>query len=265
MDWDSGQSQPVSASWGSGGFYGTAHLSSGGNSETAQMGWNVQSTSGDPVDQAMLSLEAKMGGWQISAAALDQQVTALKQNPIAAPTLTDPTPPPAAAQGTDLSASYAKAFGKGEDPQSKFLQGLPQSLPKNALGEPYDPGTPMLDANKEAILQQLVHAGALKLGLTPPELAAQQTSAQNQAAFDRYRDSLGSSPQTALQHVGTLADMANAVTAAQDTVDSIGDLGTDLQMRLQLAQDRYSKIMEALSNIMKKMADTGQTLVENLK
>jgi hypothetical protein len=51
----------------------------------------------------------------------------------------------------------------------------------------------------------------------------------------------------------------------KDRLDSMSELGETESMRLQMAMDRRSKLMETLSNVMKKMSDTGATLAENLK
>jgi hypothetical protein len=47
--------------------------------------------------------------------------------------------------------------------------------------------------------------------------------------------------------------------------DSLGDQWTVEQMRLQQTMERISKFTEALSAILKKMSDTSQTIVDNLK
>ena len=36
-------------------------------------------------------------------------------------------------------------------------------------------------------------------------------------------------------------------------------------LRLQMAMDRMSKFMSTLSNLLKKMSDTGSTITQNLK
>jgi len=42
-------------------------------------------------------------------------------------------------------------------------------------------------------------------------------------------------------------------------------MSEELQMKLQMYQERYSKFMETLSNLMKKMNDTQSTIISNLK
>jgi hypothetical protein len=48
-------------------------------------------------------------------------------------------------------------------------------------------------------------------------------------------------------------------------LDSMSDMGEMESMRLQMAMDRRSKFLEALSNIMKKISDTDATIAQNLK
>jgi hypothetical protein len=160
-----------------------------------------------------------------------------------------------------LKSEFTSAFG--DSSQLTFLQGLPDSLPKNANGEPIDPGT--LGPNQEAIIAQLVSTGALTLGVDDQTLEARQLSQGNQADYQAYLTSINETPATALNNTGTLAAMANSVSAAQDDVDSLGDMGDSMQMEVQVQMDKYSQIMEALSNIMKKMADTSQSIIENMK
>lgn len=60
-----------------------------------------------------------------------------------------------------------------------------------------------------------------------------------------------------------------AVDSIQDDsrnrLDSTSELGEMASLRLQMAMDRRSKMMEALSNLMKKQSDTSSSIVSNLK
>jgi hypothetical protein len=59
------------------------------------------------------------------------------------------------------------------------------------------------------------------------------------------------------------------ITAALDTVkndlDSMSELGEMESLRLQMAMDRLSKLMSTLSNLLKKISDTDQSIIQNLK
>jgi len=56
-----------------------------------------------------------------------------------------------------------------------------------------------------------------------------------------------------------------AERAIQASLDSMSELGETESLRLQMAMDRLSKQMETLSNLMKKLSDTGGSIVQNLK
>jgi Arc/MetJ-type ribon-helix-helix transcriptional regulator len=51
----------------------------------------------------------------------------------------------------------------------------------------------------------------------------------------------------------------------RDKLDSMSELGEMESMRLQMIMDRRSKLLETLSNIMKKISDTSQSITQNLK
>lgn len=50
-----------------------------------------------------------------------------------------------------------------------------------------------------------------------------------------------------------------------DDMDAVDELGDAEQLRLQTMMDRMSRMMSTLSNILKKISDTNQQLVSNLK
>ena len=60
-------------------------------------------------------------------------------------------------------------------------------------------------------------------------------------------------------------DLGAAIAGAKDNLDLLNDLSETESLRLQMAMDRYSKLMTALSNIMKTMSDTDAGIVQNLK
>lgn len=51
----------------------------------------------------------------------------------------------------------------------------------------------------------------------------------------------------------------------QGDLDSLSEMGETESLRLQMAMDRVSKVMSTLSNILKKISDTAQTITQNLK
>jgi hypothetical protein len=66
-----------------------------------------------------------------------------------------------------------------------------------------------------------------------------------------------------------LSDLQGAINAdvqtTQDTKDSIGDMSQMDQLQLQMIMDKKAKLIEALSNIMKKAAETQDNITGNLK
>ncbi len=53
--------------------------------------------------------------------------------------------------------------------------------------------------------------------------------------------------------------------AVQNQKNRMSEMGDEESLRLQMAMDRQSKFMETLSNIEKKMAQTQDSIVQNLK
>lgn len=64
---------------------------------------------------------------------------------------------------------------------------------------------------------------------------------------------------------GSMAQYSAEVEAQQGKLDSLSDLSEPMQMRLQQYMDRRSKALETLSNLMKKMSQTAETIVGNMK
>jgi hypothetical protein len=63
------------------------------------------------------------------------------------------------------------------------------------------------------------------------------------------------------EHVVAAAELAVLVACAEQ-IDGSSELD---QMRLQMAMDRRSKLLEALSNTLKKSSDASDAIVANLK
>ena len=64
----------------------------------------------------------------------------------------------------------------------------------------------------------------------------------------------------------TTHDAASAVIdSVKNDLDSLSELSGTERLRLQMAMDRLSKIMTTLSNILKNMDDTANSIVQNLK
>jgi Spy/CpxP family protein refolding chaperone len=60
-------------------------------------------------------------------------------------------------------------------------------------------------------------------------------------------------------------EVAQSLRAIYDDLFVSTDFGEEEAFRLQMAMDRMSKMMETLSNILKKVSDTDSGIVQNLK
>lgn len=67
------------------------------------------------------------------------------------------------------------------------------------------------------------------------------------------------------EQAGSLQSMQNGVDKAKDQLDALGDMSELDQLRLQKLMDRRAKAFETISNLMKKSAQTGDKLIDNLK
>jgi len=63
----------------------------------------------------------------------------------------------------------------------------------------------------------------------------------------------------------TMETMSDVITSLRADIDSMSEMGEMESLRLQMAMDRMSKLMSTLSNILKKMSDTSESIVRNLK
>ena len=72
--------------------------------------------------------------------------------------------------------------------------------------------------------------------------------------------------QTAIvDSLTTRKDIEDAIATMKDDLDSLSDLSEEESLRLQMAMDRLSKLMSTLSNILKKISDTTDSIAANLK
>jgi hypothetical protein len=60
-------------------------------------------------------------------------------------------------------------------------------------------------------------------------------------------------------------DLDLAMAAVKDSLDSLSEMGETESLRLQMAIDRLSKLMSTLSNLLKKVGDTADSITQNLK
>jgi hypothetical protein len=60
-------------------------------------------------------------------------------------------------------------------------------------------------------------------------------------------------------------ELDSAIDKAKADLDSLSEMGEMESLRLQMAMDRMSKSMQMLSNVLKKISDTSETITSNLK
>lgn len=63
----------------------------------------------------------------------------------------------------------------------------------------------------------------------------------------------------------TKAELDTAVDKAKSDLDSMSEMGEMESLRLQMAMDRMSKMMSTLSNLLKKIEKTQDSIIQNLK
>lgn len=60
-------------------------------------------------------------------------------------------------------------------------------------------------------------------------------------------------------------DVDAIVDSMKNDLDNMSEMGETESLRLQMAMDRINKMMSTLSNILKKISDTQQSITQNLK
>lgn len=102
------------------------------------------------------------------------------------------------------------------------------------------------------------HAPGIAHGTTDPEAASLAAAA---ARWPSLRPSPKNTVGFLLEYWS--AELLQAEIQAQ--LDSKSEMGETESLRLQMAMDRLSKLMSSLSNILKKLSDTDDAIVQNLK
>ena len=63
----------------------------------------------------------------------------------------------------------------------------------------------------------------------------------------------------------TAAEIKELLDSLRDKLDSMNEMGEMASLRLQMMMDRISKFMETLSNLTKKLSETADAIIKNLK
>ncbi len=61
------------------------------------------------------------------------------------------------------------------------------------------------------------------------------------------------------------SDLLAIQAGIQADLDSMSELSQMVSMRLQMAMDRRSKFVETLSNVLKTISDTQDSIIQNMK
>lgn len=114
----------------------------------------------------------------------------------------------------------------------------------------------------DAMERNLIDRGVLP---DPNALAAARRQALR---LEAGRVSYEAKPQRAkagYDSVGSMSELDAQINKTTTKLDGLADLGTMQSMRLQLLMDRRSKFFETLSNVMKKVAGTRDSIIQNMK
>ncbi len=68
-----------------------------------------------------------------------------------------------------------------------------------------------------------------------------------------------------LNSAGSQLREAQRLQQQTSHLDSMSEMSQEQQLKLPMTRDRYSKAMQTLSNIMKKMSDTQSSITQNMK
>lgn len=123
----------------------------------------------------------------------------------------------------------------------------------------------------KAIMDHVKQIDAAKASIRPPSQHAQQAS--------RTTANAGSAPATAAspRAAANLSSVAiqprplpraefdRRLAAATQNQDALRQLSEMESLQLQMAMERKAQLMSIISNLMKKVSDTSQTLTQNLK
>ncbi len=75
----------------------------------------------------------------------------------------------------------------------------------------------------------------------------------------------GGSGEGVRETTGNFSTFDNLISAKQNEMDSLGELGEAQQLRLQMYMDRMTGLHSTISNMLKKWSDTSSGIVANLK
>lgn len=100
--------------------------------------------------------------------------------------------------------------------------------------------------------------------------SAKDDSAQPQQKLDEARELLARAELVRTNYAPvagqpTRAELDASIDQIKNDLDSMSEMGEMESLRLQMAMDRMSKMMSTLSNLLKKISDTQNSIVQNIK
>ena len=81
----------------------------------------------------------------------------------------------------------------------------------------------------------------------------------------RLRSALNTLDTTVAASINEQAAVQDAMEEIKSDLDAMSEMGEMESLRLQMAMDRMSKMMSTLSNLLKKISDTAESITQNLK
>ena len=107
----------------------------------------------------------------------------------------------------------------------------------------------------------MVNAPAMKT--ISPAVRKQKVQSDARALLARAQAVQGNYAPAAGQP--SKAELDSQIDQIKNDLDSMSEMGEMESLRLQMAMDRMSKMMSTLSNLLKKISDTSQSITQNIK
>jgi hypothetical protein len=134
--------------------------------------------------------------------------------------------------------------------------------PRKAAAQPIRPMPSAVAMQHERIQRLLPLATKQKIKGLVPAFREEAMKLPPQTDFEKLAasDVRKNFPRLSAQQTDVLV-----FALLEQTADSMSDMSEMSQLRLQMTMDRRSKFIETLSNIMKNIEQTSDSLVQNLK
>lgn len=127
-------------------------------------------------------------------------------------------------------------------------------------------GVKAINNQKERLRQLMNDVKRERAGSHPNDTPCASPDCKALAASLRtFTAQLPGKARLTLPPIATMGDLAGVEAKLKGSLDSLSEMGETESLRLQMAMDRMSKFMTALSNIMKKLSDTSDAIIANLK